>query len=72
MNGVTFFHKGPLPPVPASVHHLRIEKREGGEGVRLWIDSLEGLLGLVQIGVIEVHPWGARIEDIEHPRHARL
>jgi bifunctional non-homologous end joining protein LigD len=67
VNGVTFFHKGPLPPVPASVHQLRIEKREGGEGVRLWVDSLEGLLGLVQIGVIEVHPWGATIEDIEHP-----
>ncbi len=67
VNGVTFFHKGPLPPVPAGVHQLRIEKREGGEGVRLWIDSLEGLLGLIQIGVTEVHPWGATIEDIEHP-----
>jgi bifunctional non-homologous end joining protein LigD len=24
-------------------------------------------LGLVEIGVVEIHPWGATIEDIEHP-----
>jgi bifunctional non-homologous end joining protein LigD len=25
------------------------------------------LLGLVEIGVIEIHPWGAPVDDIEHP-----
>jgi bifunctional non-homologous end joining protein LigD len=39
----------------------------GGEGTRLWIDDLAGLLGLVEMGVIELHPWGATIEDIERP-----
>lgn len=62
----TFYHKGPLPPVPDSVHQLRIEKREGGAGIRLWVDSLDGLLGLVAIGAVELHPWTARIDDIEH------
>ena len=38
--GTIFYHKGPLPPIPSAVHQLRIEKREGGEGVRLWVDSL--------------------------------
>lgn len=65
-HGTTYFHKGPLPPIPSVVNQLRIEKREGGEGVRLWIDSVEGLFGLVEMGVVEVHPWGATIEDIEH------
>jgi bifunctional non-homologous end joining protein LigD len=60
-----FYHKGPLPPVPDSVHQFTIHKREGGEGVRLWIDDLEGLVGLVQIGVVELHPWNATIDDIE-------
>jgi bifunctional non-homologous end joining protein LigD len=64
--GTTFYHKGRLPPVPDSVHQLRIEKREGGEGVRLWIDDLAGLLGLVDIGVVELHPWAATVEDYEH------
>jgi bifunctional non-homologous end joining protein LigD len=63
--GITFYHKGRLPPVPAAVHQLRIEKREGGEGVRLWVDDLAGLLGLVEIGVVEVHPWSATVDAYE-------
>jgi bifunctional non-homologous end joining protein LigD len=65
VNGETFYHKGPLPPVSNAVHQLRIQKREGDEGVRLWVDSLEGLLGLVDIGVIELHPWVATVDDYE-------
>ena len=64
--GTTFYHKGRLPAVPESVHQLRIEKREGGEGVRLWVDDLAGLLGLVEIGAIELHPWAATVDDYEH------
>jgi bifunctional non-homologous end joining protein LigD len=67
VRGTTFYHKGPLPPVPEAVHRLTIEKREGGEGTRLWVDSLAGLLGLVEIGAVELHPWNASIDDIEHP-----
>jgi bifunctional non-homologous end joining protein LigD len=45
---------------------VTIEKREGGEGTRLWVDDLAGLLGLVDIGAVELHPWNARIDNIEH------
>ena len=66
VHGTTFYHKGPLPKqLPAAVHQLRIRKREGGEGTRLWVDSLEGLLGLVEIGTVELHPWNATVDDIE-------
>jgi bifunctional non-homologous end joining protein LigD len=64
--GTTFYHKGPLPTVPNGVHRLSIQKREGGEGTRLWVDSLEGFLGLVSIGAVELHPWNATVENIEH------
>jgi len=63
--GTTFYHKGPLPPLPEGVHQLRIEKREGGQGVRLWVDDLSGLLGLVEIGVVEIHPSAATVDDYE-------
>jgi bifunctional non-homologous end joining protein LigD len=63
--GTTFYHKGKLPPIPASVHQLRIEKREGGEGVRVWVDDVEGLLGLVAMDAVELHPWAATVADIE-------
>jgi bifunctional non-homologous end joining protein LigD len=67
VRGKTFMHQGPLPAVPETVHQLKIEKATGEEGVRLWVDSLEGLLGLLAIDVVEVHPWGATIDDVEHP-----
>jgi len=65
--GTTFYHKGPLPPIPARVHALQIEKREGGTGTRLWIEDLPGLLGLVEIGAVELHAWNCTVDDIEHP-----
>jgi bifunctional non-homologous end joining protein LigD len=66
VHGTTFYHKGPLPKdIPSSVHQLHVQKREGGEGTRLWIDSLDGFLGLVAIGAVELHPWNARVEDVE-------
>src|SRR5215212_207412 len=61
----TFYHKGKLPPIPKSVHQLRISKREGGEGIRVWVDDIEGLIGLVAMGAIELHPWAATVDDIE-------
>ena len=45
----------------------RIEKSDGTRGVRVWVDDLAGLLGFVEMEVIEVHPWGATVDDIEHP-----
>ena len=33
----------------------------------LSIDSLEGLISLVQASVLEIHVWGARLADIERP-----
>jgi bifunctional non-homologous end joining protein LigD len=64
-HGTTFYHKGPLPVVPPAVHRLIVQKREGGEGTRLWVDDLAGLLGLVEIGAVELHPWNARVNNIE-------
>jgi bifunctional non-homologous end joining protein LigD len=67
VHGTTFYHKGPLPKdIPKAVHQVRIEKREGGQGTRLWVDGLEGFLGLVEIGAVELHPWNATVEDFEH------
>jgi bifunctional non-homologous end joining protein LigD len=35
--------------------------------VRLWVDSLKGLFGLLEMDVVEIHPWGATVDDLEHP-----
>jgi bifunctional non-homologous end joining protein LigD len=53
---------GPLPPLPKAVRKVPIDGTE-----RFWIDSVEGLLGLVEIGAIELRPWNATIDDVEKP-----
>jgi bifunctional non-homologous end joining protein LigD len=51
---------------PDSVRRVRIqEKRKVGE--YLVVDSLPALIGLVQIGIIEIHTWNAVVERIEQP-----
>lgn len=61
-----FFHKQKLPPIPEGVHNLSIEKREGGEGVRVWVDSVDGLVALSRgLEAVELHPWNATVDDIE-------
>src|SRR5579883_62178 len=61
-----FYHKQKLPPIPEEVHSLKIEKREGGEGVRVWVDSVDGLVALSRgLEAVELHPWNATVDDIE-------
>jgi bifunctional non-homologous end joining protein LigD len=35
----------------------------------LLIDDLTGLLSLIQMGVLEIHTWGCREDDLERPDH---
>jgi bifunctional non-homologous end joining protein LigD len=39
----------------------------GEDGPMLAIEDLEGLIALVQAGVLEIHPWGSRSERLEQP-----
>jgi bifunctional non-homologous end joining protein LigD len=38
-----------------------------GEEEVLFIENLNGLIALVQASVLEIHPWGARIDDVDRP-----
>ena len=50
------------------VRQMSYEKRrDGSTGYRVWIEDLDGLLGLVEMGAVELHPWGSMVDDIEHP-----
>lgn len=61
-----FFQKHPGRGTPKAVRSTPII--ESGQPRRtLYIESFEGLLGLVQLGALEIHPWGCRVEDVERP-----
>ena len=48
--------------MPEAVTRIEID----GE-THLAIEDLAGLLSLVQIGVLEIHPWGSTIDKLEQP-----
>lgn len=57
-----FYQRHPHAGMPKAIRRLPA----GGE-VLVAIDDLAGLIGLVQMGALEIHTWGARAADIEHP-----
>ncbi len=53
---------------PDFIHRVKVEvDDEEGEAVHVAVDSLPGILYLVQIGVLEIHTWGARRDRLERP-----
>jgi bifunctional non-homologous end joining protein LigD len=43
------------------------DKKSGKPEPYITLNTREGLAGLAQAGVLEVHPWGAKNDDLEHP-----
>ena len=60
-----FFQKHDAGSFGEKVHHVGITEKDGHEEPYLYIDDAEGLMTCVQMGTIEFHGWGARIEDVE-------
>jgi DNA primase len=58
---------GPLPVLPEAVHLLRPNMFLGDTVPPVWVEDLEGLLGLVDIDAIELHPWNSTVNDLDHP-----
>ncbi len=66
MTGECFYQKHVSDSVPDAIHGVEI-REENGIGVYVMIRDLAGLIALVQLGVLEMHPWGARADRIERP-----
>ena len=62
IEGSCFFQKHAWNGMSKAVQHRAID----GEDI-LFIDDLEGLIALVQSGVLEIHAWGSPMENPETP-----
>ncbi|MCW2397937.1 DNA ligase D [Sphingobium sp. B2D3C] len=60
-----FFQKHDAGSFGDTVKHVGIMEKDGHEEPYLFVDTSDGLLTCVQMGTIEFHGWGARIEDVE-------
>lgn len=61
-----FFQKHPGQAIAADIPKLSIEEKQGA-ATYLYVRSVADLVALVQVGVLELHPWGARVDDIDRP-----
>ena len=62
----TFYQKHIGDEAPAALK--RFELKGGAEPeIYPYVEDLPGLIALVQMGVLEIHPWGSRIEKLETP-----
>jgi bifunctional non-homologous end joining protein LigD len=62
-----FFQKHDAGSFGAHVHHVDIREKDGSVEPYLWVDDADGVRACVQMGTIEFHGWGSRVEDVEKP-----
>ena len=64
-----FFQKHAKTGLPASVGSIDVPEREDRSKTEPYIaiDSADALLGLAQLGVLELHPWGSQADTLEKP-----
>ena len=62
-----FFQKHDAGSFGEQVHHVDIREKDGGTEPYLYVEDAHGMLACVQMGTIEFHGWGARVEDVERP-----
>jgi bifunctional non-homologous end joining protein LigD len=64
--GDCFYQRNPGTGLGADVKPFRW-KHKGKSYEYLYIEEEKGLIEFVQMGAIELHPWGARVEKIDYP-----
>lgn len=60
-----FFQRHQTPGLPREIKGVRIPGKD--RKPYLYVDSVAGLVSTAQIGTLELHLWGSRVEDLEHP-----
>ena len=62
-----FFQKHDSGTFGPQVKHIPIKEKDGAVEDYLYFDDIKGLLACVQMGTIEFHGWGSKVEKVEHP-----
>ncbi|MCA9293350.1 MAG: DNA ligase D, partial [Phycisphaerales bacterium] len=67
VEGEHFFQRHVGEGFPQDIKGVAVPEDDGASKDHVMITSKKGLLSLVQMGVLEIHPWGCRADDIETP-----
>ena len=61
-----FYQRNPGKGLGADIKPFEF-RHKGKKYEYLYIEDEKGLLEIIQMGAIEIHPWGASVDDIDHP-----
>ena len=64
INGQKFFQKHAWKGLS---EHIRLARDPEEAEPLIAIDDFDGMTGLIQVGALEIHPWGSTISDWERP-----
>jgi bifunctional non-homologous end joining protein LigD len=62
-----FFQKHDNGTFGPEVKHIPIKEKDGHLEDYLYFDDIKGLLTCVQMGTVEFHGWGSKVEKVEYP-----
>src|SRR5437868_4041282 len=62
-----FFQKHDKGTFGPHVKQIPIEEKDGHTEDYLYFDDIRGLLAAVQMGTIEFHGWGSKVDKVEYP-----
>ena len=62
-----FFQKHDAGTFGEWVHHVPVREKDGHSEDYLYVDTADGLVACVQMGTIEFHGWGSRVDALEKP-----
>ena len=65
--GESFFQKHDKGTFGPNVKQIPIEEKDGHFEDYLYFDDIRGLLACVQMGTIEFHGWGSKVDKVEFP-----
>lgn len=61
-----FFQKHPGQTLSADIPRVAIREKAGTRQY-VYVKNIGHLVGLVQVGTLELHAWGCRVDDVERP-----
>jgi bifunctional non-homologous end joining protein LigD len=65
--GESFFQKHDKGTFGEHVKQIPIKEKDGSTEDYLYFEDIRGLLACVQMGTIEFHGWGSKVDKVEYP-----
>ena len=62
-----FFQKKLMSGSPRAVKPVELKETDGDTVEYMYVDDMPGVVGLAQLGTLEIHTWGCHIDKVERP-----